>query len=79
MKGFLKTLKLNGNFGFIKAENGGEYFFHKADFEGFWEDLVADYNQPNYGQIPMTFEVVSSPKGPRGSNVRRTDYPNNDA
>lgn len=79
MKGHLKTLKEQGNFGFIRAENNGEYFFHKSDFNGHWDDLVNDFKYPGFGQIPMSFEVVDSPKGPRANKVKRMDHPNNAA
>ena len=73
MTGNVKNLVEKKGFGFIRAE-GKEYFFHKDDFKGHWDDLVDDHKD---GQtITMEFEVVQSAKGPRASNVRRTDYPN---
>lgn len=72
MHGIVKTVT-ERNYGFIKASNGGEYFFHKADFNGFWEDLVKDFRRM---KIEVTFEVAESPKGPRAAGVRRLDYPN---
>lgn len=74
MNGIVKNLK--PTFGFISASNNGEYFFHKQDFSGHWDDLVVDFNNKDFGKIKVTFEVEESPKGPRASNVRRTDFPN---
>lgn len=78
MKGFVKNLT-ERNYGFIKAPNGGEYFFHKADFTGYWEDLVLDWSQYKANRadaIEVTFDITDSPKGPRAANVRRVDHPN---
>lgn len=74
MKGIVKTLVANRNFGFIKGNNGGEYFFHRQDFNGHWEDLEADHKIAQ--NVEVTFDTVESPKGPRAANVRRVDFPN---
>jgi cold shock CspA family protein len=71
--GWIKTIKENANYGFIRTEKGQEVFFHRADFDGFWDDLVSDFNDPNFGRIVMEFEPKDSPKGPRASKVRRLD------
>lgn len=73
MLGTVKNIIVKKAFGFIKA-GGSEYFFHKDDFSGHWDDLVTDWN--NKDNIPVQFEVVQSSKGPRASKVRRTDHPN---
>ena len=74
MKGIVKTLVNARNFGFIRGNNGGEYFFHRQDFNGHWEDLESDFKGKQ--TIEVTFDVVESPKGLRAGNVRRTDFPN---
>lgn len=76
MEGIIKKLVDNKGYGFIKDMEGIEYFFHKDDFIGHWIDLVEDYNLGVEGYIKVTFEKISSKKGPRGSNVRRTEFPN---
>lgn len=73
MQGTVKNIVVKRAFGFIKAD-GKEYFFHRDDFTGHWDDLVEDWN--NKEQIPVEFEVTPSPKGPRASKIRRTDHPN---
>jgi len=75
MKGHVKTLIGAKKYGFIKAENGGDYFFHKEDFFGHWTDLVIDFEK-HENDIPVTFTVAQSPKGPRAAEVKRLDFPN---
>lgn len=74
MTGFVKNIVQNRNFGFIRNEdNGLEYFFHRDDFSGHWDDLFVDANRT---KVVVEFDVADSPKGPRAANVRRTDWPN---
>ena len=68
MKGVIKNIIEEKGFGFIKVLDGTEYFFHKSDFLGFWDNLVTDRNS---GQIEVEFDVVTSQKGPRAANVKR--------
>ena len=71
--GIVKGIVTNRNFGFLKSGNI-EYFFHRDDFNGHWDDLLNDIIERD---IHVNFEVVAdSPKGPRAKNVKRTDYPN---
>lgn len=75
MNGVIKNVISNRNYGFIREEDTLiEYFFHKEDFQGHWEDLELDFG--NGAKIPVTFESADSGKGPRAANVRRTDFPN---
>lgn len=73
MKGIIKSVT-DRNFGFIRASNGAEHFFHRENFNGFWDDLVADFRAN--GPIELTFDSIKTPKGMRAENVRRTDFPN---
>lgn len=74
MKGSIRKLVPVKGYGFITASNGADYFFHKDDFSGHFEDLVEDYQ---HGVAPsVSFEIAESPKGPRAKDVRRTDHPN---
>lgn len=75
MKGTVKNILPDRNFGFIKASNSAEYFFHREDYNGHWDDLKSDVRTLE-NSIEVTFDVVDSPKGPRAANVRRTDWPN---
>jgi cold shock protein len=67
------VIKVMGDkrFGFIKGDDGREYFFHQSGFNGFFDDLVADVDSGR--KIKVQFDVVSAPKGPRAENVTRID------
>jgi CspA family cold shock protein len=60
--GTIKKLVTERGFGFIDSEDGKEYFFHRSSTEGEFDSLR--------GGEQVTFEVESSPKGPRAANVR---------
>jgi cold shock CspA family protein len=75
MKGHVKSIPGNKGFGFIRASNGAEYFFHESDFNGHWRDLVTDFNG-NDSPVEVTFEPTDTPKGLRAAKVKRLDYPN---
>jgi len=59
--GTIKKLISERGFGFIAADDGKEYFFHRDGTDSF------DSLQ---GGEKVTFEVVSSPKGPRANLVK---------
>jgi cold shock CspA family protein len=74
MKGNVVKVVGDKRFGFIRSQNQGEYFFHKDDFSGHWDDLVVDMRTEK--EIPVTFDPGESTKGLRAANVRRLDWPN---
>lgn len=75
MNGTVSRIIPNKNFGFIKAGEGQkEYFFHRDDFNGHWNDLENDVIKGK--EIEVEFESVHSDKGPRASAVKRKDWPN---
>jgi cold shock CspA family protein len=57
-------------FGFIRGEDDKDYFFHRDDFSGHFNDLVQDLGNK---QIAVTFDVTQSKKGLRASNIVRVD------
>jgi CspA family cold shock protein len=61
--GSIKRLVRDRGFGFIRDDNGLEWFFHRS--------AVTDgtFDQLNEGQR-VTFEEEPSAKGPRAGNVR---------
>jgi len=59
--GTIKKLVSDRGFGFIAAEDGKEYFFHR--------DGVENFDSLNGGE-KVTFEIEPSPKGPRAKLVR---------
>ncbi len=69
MKGKVaRVLDLKG-FGFIRGEDGTEYFFHRDDLIDSFEDLASDLKRIR--DIDVTFEVAKSNRGPRAANVER--------
>jgi CspA family cold shock protein len=60
--GSIKRLVRDRGFGFIRDDNGQEWFFHRSAVEGSFDSL-------NEGQR-VSFEEEPSPKGPRAGNVR---------
>lgn len=59
--GTIKKLVADRGFGFITAEDGKEYFFHRSSIENF--DALR-------GNEKVSFEIEDSPKGPRAAQVR---------
>lgn len=63
MRGVIKRVNPTGGFGFIKSDNGVEYFFHRSAVEN------ADFATVHEGQS-VEFEPGEGPKGPRAEQVR---------
>jgi CspA family cold shock protein len=66
MRGTVKNLNAERGFGFIRGENGTEYFFHRSGvtgvrFEGLRQNDTVE------------FEVEDSPKGPRAAQISRVE------
>ena len=59
--GTIKKLVSDRGFGFIAAEDGKEYFFHR--------DGIDSFDSLNGGE-KVTFEIEASPKGPRANHVK---------
>jgi len=65
MKGTIKTLITEKNFGFLTAEEGEkDVFFHASSLNG------VEFSQLAVGDN-VSFEVEESEKGPRAVNVVR--------
>jgi cold shock protein len=60
--GTIKKIVPDRGFGFIAADDGKEYFFHRSDTETSFDSLR--------GGEGVVFQVEVSPKGPRASRVR---------
>jgi cold shock CspA family protein len=67
MKGIVVRAFDEKGFGFIKAEDGKEYFFHRSETGGNFERIVM-WTERGL-KVRVTFEIVPSQKGPRASNV----------
>ena len=63
MKGTIKKLTRDRFYGFIRAEDGVDYFFHQRELHG---GLV--FEDVKEGQA-VVFDQQESPKGPRAVNV----------
>ncbi|TMB84348.1 MAG: cold shock domain-containing protein [Chloroflexi bacterium] len=62
--GTIKKLISDRGFGFITADDGKDYFFHR---DGLSASL--DFDRLT-GREKVSFDVESSPRGPRATNVR---------
>lgn len=73
MNGVIKNVFGQKLYGFITAEDNKDYFFHKEDFSGHWNDLVDD---AIFNQVKVEFDAEMNIKGLRARNVSRKDWPN---
>jgi CspA family cold shock protein len=62
--GSIKKVVNDRGFGFIAAEDGKEYFFHRSGL-----DSSLNFDSLNGGEA-VTFEIEASDKGPRATRVR---------
>ena len=62
--GTVKKLVAERGFGFIEAEDGKEYFFHRSGLEG-----TMNFDSLMGGE-KVTFEIEPSQKGPRANRVK---------
>lgn len=64
MRGVISSIRAERGFGFIRNGGGTEYFFHMTGVAELFADL-------RIGQV-VSFDVESSSKGPRATNVTIT-------
>ena len=62
--GTIKKVGADRGFGFITAEDGKDYFFHRDGL-----DSSIDFDRLVGGER-VEFQIEQSPKGPRASQVR---------
>jgi CspA family cold shock protein len=65
--GTVKKVIADRGFGFIAAEDGKEYFFHRDALQS-----PLNFDRLNGGE-KVSFDVQAGPKGPRAANVRAGD------
>ena len=65
-EGRIKKIIHDRGFGFVRADDGNEVFFHRTELS------TVDFDSLQEGQA-VTFEVVNSPKGPRARNMKQTE------
>jgi len=63
--GTVRSLRADKGFGFIKDQQGKEYFFHQSAIHG---EGINDLREGD----TVEFEIGQGPKGPRAESVRRT-------
>lgn len=68
MNGTVSNLLIKKSFGFIRGENGQEYFFHRDDTRN-WDKVHSDWENPSVDKLKVTFNPISTPKGPRAKDV----------
>jgi len=62
--GTIKKVVADRGFGFITAEDGKDYFFHRDGLE-----RSLDFDRLVGGE-KVSFEIESSPRGPRAAKVQ---------
>ncbi len=63
MNGTIKKVTRDRGFGFIRAEDGTEYFFHQSELRG-----GLQFSELKEGQR-VRFETQPSEKGPRAADI----------
>ena len=63
-QGTIKKVVSDRGFGFIQAEDGKEYFFHRSGM-----DTSLNFDALTGGER-VSFEIEASQKGPRANRVR---------
>ncbi|MBN2111920.1 cold shock domain-containing protein [Candidatus Woesearchaeota archaeon] len=64
MKGTVKFFNIKNGFGFIKAEDGKEYFVHKSALP---EGVTLSENDA------VEFDVEEGDRGPKAANVKKSE------
>lgn len=62
-KGKIKRIVVDRGFGFIRAEDGQDYFFHRSGLKDLTFETMKEGD-------PVQFDIETSGKGPRAGNVR---------
>jgi CspA family cold shock protein len=65
--GSIKKVISDRGFGFITADDGKEYFFHRNSLQA-----SLDFDRLMGGE-KVSFDIEASPKGPRANNVRAAE------
>ena len=62
-KGVVKRLLRDKGFGFIKAEDGKDLFFHMTALRNIRFDLLKEGD-------PVEFDIVKEPRGPKAVRIK---------
>ncbi len=66
MKGTVKMFNKEKGYGFIRAEDNRDYFFHYSAL------VMEDYKTAEKGEA-VEFDVEESERGPRAANVKKVE------
>lgn len=70
MVGQVRNIPDGKSFGFITTNEGKDYFFHRDDYQGSWNELLKAYKKNNTAQFVLVeFEPIEAPKGLRAAKV----------
>lgn len=69
MEGYVKVVRGDKGFGFIKGEDNVEYFFHKSALKNARLDDVQGADRQGKGGTAVTFEPTEGDKGPRAEDI----------
>lgn len=61
--GVIRRLVRERGFGFIKSDDGQDFFFHRSELRGVTFDLLKEGEN-------VEFEKGESPKGPKAVNIK---------
>ncbi len=64
MNGVIKSFLSDKGYGFIKGEDGKDYFFHISDITNFFDNITDG--------LPATFNTAATPKGYKAKNITMT-------
>ncbi len=64
MNGMIKKITRDRGYGFIRAEDGVDYFFHRSELRG---GLTVDELQEGRRVV---FDAIQGDKGPRAADIR---------
>lgn len=70
MEGTIRKIKPENSYAFITTDKA-DYFMHKSDYDGHWQDLIDDVLKGI--AVPVEFEPKKTEKGLRAAEVRRLE------
>lgn len=70
MEGKIRKIKPENSYAFISTDKA-DYFLHRSDFDGHWDDLVEDVQKGVI--VDVEFEPKKTEKGLRAAEVRRLE------
>jgi len=70
MNGVVKSFLSDKRYGFIRGEDGKDYFFHKEDVDRpTWDNIGLAWSDGDQRAVRVSFNPVKSPKGTRANSI----------